>query len=135
MLAPNALGRPSNDLLPAGEERYRTDPASEYDWLSLDWPQLEEYLTPWMPQGLDSKILMLGCGNSKLSPQMHHAGYTQIVNVDFAESCINSMRSLYPEMRWEVADVLDLAYEEASFDVALDKGAPIEWRWSVSNVL
>jgi hypothetical protein len=56
------------------------------------------------------------------------------VNVDFAESCINAMRSLYPEMRWEAGDVLDLAYEEASFDVALDKGAPIEWRRSVSNV-
>ena len=39
-----------------------------------------------------AKILMLGCGNSKLSEQMYDDGYLNLVNIDISESVINQMK-------------------------------------------
>ena len=48
------------------------------------------------------------------------------VNMDFSETCIQNMRERNlekrPSMKWDVMDILDLKYEDASFDIVLDKG-------------
>ena len=53
-----------------------------------------------------AKILMIGCGNSKLSVDLYDFGYENIVNIDFSELVIEEMRSKYsvskPNMKWEV---------------------------------
>ena len=53
-------------------------------------------------------------------------GDSDIENVDFSEVCIKNMseRNLEkrPSMKWVVMDILDLKYEDASFDIVLDKG-------------
>lgn len=53
-------------------------------------------------------------------------GASDIENVDFSEICIQNMteRNLEkrPSMKWVIMDILDLKYEDASFDVVLDKG-------------
>ena len=72
------------------------------------------------------KLLMLGCGNSSFSADLYDNGYTDLVNVDFSESVIESMsvhNQSRPLMRWEVMDMTELTFEDEAFDVVLDKGA------------
>eukprot|EP01088_Endostelium_zonatum_P017681 TRINITY_DN5341_c0_g1_i2.p1 TRINITY_DN5341_c0_g1~~TRINITY_DN5341_c0_g1_i2.p1 ORF type:complete len:227 (+),score=42.74 TRINITY_DN5341_c0_g1_i2:27-683(+) len=73
------------------------------------------------------RILMLGCGNSKLSEDMYKDGYRNIVSIDFSEVVINQMKEKHkedcPELEWQVMDVLDLTFTpEEQFDFAIDKG-------------
>lgn len=78
--------------------------------------------------GLDkaARILMLGCGNSKLSEQMYDDGYGHIVNIDISESVIHQMKEGHDAkgkvMEWLVMDGTDLKFEDASFDAVIDKG-------------
>ena len=49
-----------------------------------------------------------------------------IENIDFSPACIDSMaernKEKRPSMKWVVMDIMDLKYEDASFDIVLDKG-------------
>ncbi|KAG8836523.1 hypothetical protein FRC18_011200 [Serendipita sp. 400] len=72
-----------------------------------------------------ASILMLGCGNSTLSEEMYDAGYTNIVNIDYSAVVIEKMKLRNkdrPLMRWLEMDVRNLVFDDASFDVAIDKG-------------
>ncbi|KAN0088629.1 S-adenosyl-L-methionine-dependent methyltransferase [Tylopilus felleus] len=73
-----------------------------------------------------ARILMLGCGNSKFSEDMWEDGYKNIVNVDYSAVVIEQMRArhaeLHPGMEWHEMDVRALSFEDASFDIAIDKG-------------
>lgn len=72
------------------------------------------------------KLLMLGCGNSSFSADLYDNGCTDIINVDFSETLIASMREqnlARPKMRWEVMDMTMLSFADDSFDVVFDKGA------------
>jgi hypothetical protein len=118
------------------DERYNSGDAL-YDWFNLTWPELQTYLSRFL--SLESKILMLGCGNSVLSSQMFEQGYSSIVNLDFSAPLCESMRKMQPEMQCMprcdgvgpsearagvVGDVRELPFEDQSFDVCLDKGRP-----------
>ncbi|GAO52312.1 S-adenosyl-L-methionine-dependent methyltransferase [Saitoella complicata NRRL Y-17804] len=99
----------------------------EKDDANFDWFKGYKDLEPWLSEHLkpESKILMLGCGNSTLSADLYNAGYKHVHNIDFAPTCIERMKALHAdkaEMTWEVMDVLDLKYDGATFDVAIDKG-------------
>jgi hypothetical protein len=55
--------------------------------------------------------------------------HQSIVNNDFSEVLIENMKQKYkdtaPDMDWLVMDVMDMKeLPDASFDVAIDKGAP-----------
>lgn len=52
----------------------------------------------------DDHILMVGCGNSKLSEQMYEAGYKNITNIDISPTVIEQMKNLSPGMEWHVMD-------------------------------
>jgi len=73
-----------------------------------------------------ARILMLGCGNSKLSEEMWDDGYNNIVNIDYSSVVIEQMRQRHkpvrPEMEWHEMDVRSLSFNADTFDVALDKG-------------
>jgi len=106
------------------DQRYEQETGEFYDWFK-GWvdlkPVLEDQLNP------SHRVLMLGCGNSKLSEDMYHDGFKNIVNNDFSETVISSMQAKYketaPEMEWKVMDVMDMQdFPDASFDVAIDKG-------------
>ena len=92
---------------------------TNFDWYA-DWEQLSKYfkqiLTP------DSRILMVGCGSSKLSNQMYLSNYKNITNVDISEIVIQKMKKQYPEMEWKEMDATKMSFENNSFDCVIDKG-------------
>ncbi len=98
----------------------------EFEWYgSYDQlrPTVEKHVKP------GASVLVIGCGNSTFSADLHDSGVTtDIVNIDFDESVVWAMRERNagrsPAMRWETMDMRDLAgFEAAAFDVVLDKGA------------
>jgi ubiquinone/menaquinone biosynthesis C-methylase UbiE len=92
---------------------------SNFDWYA-DWEQLSKYFIPILIP--DSKILMVGCGNSKMSNQMFLSNYKHITNIDISDIVIQKMKAQYPEMEWIEMDATKMAFEDNSFDCVIDKG-------------
>ncbi|KAH8923113.1 S-adenosyl-L-methionine-dependent methyltransferase [Atractiella rhizophila] len=111
------------------DERYSKESSdATYDWFKsyADIKSVFESLLPSKPKA-DMKVLMLGCGNSRLSEEMYLDGYTNIDNIDFSEIVIENMKQRYSNqewkgMRWIIADIRDLPFEKKSYDVVVDKG-------------
>ncbi|KAF5383780.1 hypothetical protein D9615_003567 [Tricholomella constricta] len=108
------------------DQRYQQKEAEDahFDWFK-SYADLAPLIRELVPDK-KSRILMLGCGNSKLSEEMWEDGYKNIVNTDYSSVVVEQMRqrhqTLRPEMEWHVMDVRDLQFDDDSFDVALDKG-------------
>ncbi len=71
------------------------------------------------------KILVLGCGNSKMSEDMYNDGYKFITNMDYSSIVIDSMRDrchLLDEMLWLTMDINNLKFENNTFDCVIEKG-------------
>jgi len=98
-------------------------PDATFDWFK-SYAQISDLLGEFI--NLQSRILMLGCGNSTLSEEMYDAGYTKITNIDFSSILIEKMSAKHaekrPDMKWFEMDVRSLAFEPDSFDVIIDKG-------------
>lgn len=64
------------------------------------------------PDATACRILVPGCGNSRLSECLHDAGFRDIINIDFSRVVISDMLRLHirtrPSMRWRVMDMTDL---------------------------
>ena len=56
---------------------------------------------------------------------MYDDGYFQIANCDYSHVCIEKMlqrnKDTRPYMKWDVMDVCDMKYKDASFDLIIDK--------------
>ncbi|NWU73308.1 EFMT4 methyltransferase, partial [Pterocles burchelli] len=104
------------------DELYRQEGAEPREWLgglARFLPHLQPELRP------GDRILVLGCGTSALSYDLHELGYRDVTSIDFSAACIAAMRTRYarcPDLRWAVMDVRALAFPDASFDVVLEKG-------------
>ncbi|TFK74971.1 S-adenosyl-L-methionine-dependent methyltransferase [Pluteus cervinus] len=123
------------DLLPGKNEQYSTkeywderytqeNAEADFDWFK-SYADLAPYIHDLIPNK-SARILMLGCGNSKLSEEMWEDGYRNIVNIDYSSVVVQKMRERHkvsrPEMSWLEMDVRDLKFDDDSFDVAIDKG-------------
>jgi len=64
--------------------------------------------------------LVIGCGDSTMSPEIVAAGYHETIHVDFSQVCITAMKAHYPNVCYEIADIRDLRYLDSSFDFILD---------------
>ncbi|KAI8321272.1 S-adenosyl-L-methionine-dependent methyltransferase [Martensiomyces pterosporus] len=105
------------------QKRYEQEPDEAFDWFKT-YEDLKPLFGRHIPDK-ESRILMLGCGNSTLSGDMYDDGYENIVNVDYSDIVVGQMRqrtSHQPRMTWEVMDVRQLELESGSIDVAIDKG-------------
>ena len=65
-----------------------------FDWYA-ELPQLKIAFAEYDIKTTD-RILMVGCGNSKLSDQMFKAGYCDIVNIDISPAVIEQMNKQFP---------------------------------------
>jgi ubiquinone/menaquinone biosynthesis C-methylase UbiE len=73
-------------------------------------------------------VLIVGCGNSGLAEQMNRDGYHKtIVSIDFAPTCIETMKQRALNFRLEnlqyhVMDARELSFQDNCFDSIIDKG-------------
>lgn len=81
-----------------------------FDWYA-EYPELKLPFAEYDLKTTD-KILMVGCGNSKLSIQMWEAGYKDIINIDISPSVIQQMKTQFPQMIWEVMDATKMSYKD-----------------------
>lgn len=108
------------------DDRYtREDPSSEgYDWFkSYSDPELSRLLNLHIPVK-SSRIIMLGCGNSTLGAEMYEDGFENILNLDYSPVVIEMMKGMHGRkegLELVVGDIMDLKFEDGSFDVAIDK--------------
>ncbi|KAL0241519.1 hypothetical protein GEMRC1_006754 [Eukaryota sp. GEM-RC1] len=104
-------------------ERYKKEPNTNFDWY-LTFVNLKDILEPYLRD--DAKILVVGCGNSRLSYQLYEAGYQSIVSIDIAENVVEQMVEKYkesaPELEWQKMDVRKLDFPSETFDLIVDKG-------------
>ncbi|KAI0718817.1 S-adenosyl-L-methionine-dependent methyltransferase [Fomitopsis betulina] len=107
------------------DQRYTQESEEEsFDWFR-SYKDVADTLRALIPNK-NARILMLGCGNSKLSEEMYDDGYKHIVNTDYSGVVIEKMKHKYaetrPEMEWHEMNIRDLAFDSGAFDVAIDKG-------------
>jgi len=95
-----------------------------FDWY-VGWSELKEIVKPLINN--NSKILMVGCGNSKLSENMYTENYHNIVNIDISGIVIDKMnqekdKKKMNKMIYSEMDATSMTYDDNSFDFSLDKG-------------
>ncbi|KAI9145001.1 S-adenosyl-L-methionine-dependent methyltransferase [Paraphysoderma sedebokerense] len=121
----------TEDILPDDPTAYQTQEywdqrytkEKTFDWFKT-WKDLQPVLEPIICD-YDAKIIILGCGNSTLGPDMYASNYHNITNIDFSPIVIENMKSEYStlsSMKWEVMDIRDIKYGNETFDIAIDKG-------------
>lgn len=103
------------------DERYKANDTT-FDWF-VAYEPLRDLIQSVVRH--DHKVLVVGAGNSRLSPQMYDGGYHNITNIDISEVVIHQMKSRYKDqeqMSWLKMDVLKLEFADNTFDVVIDKG-------------
>ena len=103
------------------EERYQKD-KEQFDWYQR-YSGVKDMITQFIQPNY--QILMLGCGNSKMSEEMFEDGYRNITNVDISFTVIKQMQELYkekyPEMLFKQMDARNLQFEDGTYDAIIDK--------------
>jgi len=104
------------------DERYSKD-VEPFDWYQRYEgikSITDRYVKP------TDKVLMLGCGNSRLSEDLWENNIKNIVNIDFSEICIQHMKAKHddkaPSMTWQKMDITNIEYPDGAFDCVIDKG-------------
>ena len=64
-------------------------------------------------------VLDACCGTGDLAVAARNAGASYVVGVDFSERMLERARHKAPELEWVQSDVLELPFEDASFDSAV----------------
>jgi Methyltransferase domain len=141
-------GQPAGEspLLPAQIDDFRSPQfwkqffeargGKSFEWYG-EWQSFANNFTK-LVNDRSARILILGCGNSRMSEQLYQAGYSAITNVDFDAGVIDEMKRKHakncPDMKWITLDVTKMkpsdqsagkegdGIADESFDVVLDKG-------------
>ncbi|KAG8348918.1 Thiopurine S methyltransferase (TPMT) Nodulation protein S (NodS) Methyltransferase domain [Trypanosoma vivax] len=115
------------------EERYRSNDTT-FDWY-VTFDSLEPTLRPLLQPAETVQVLVVGCGNSRLSACLYEQlNVRRITNVDVSPTVISQMMRRYKsmdEMTWVCCDLVHtppeklltlLCPNEALFDFIIDKG-------------
>jgi SAM-dependent methyltransferase len=74
----------------------------------------------------EDRILVVGCGNSKLSEQLFEDGFKHVVSVDYSSAAIAIMQRRAQEnklpLEYLTMDVRKMSFAPSTFDVVIDKG-------------
>lgn len=102
----------------------RFDKTEHFDWY-VGWNELKEIVTPLINE--TSNILMVGCGNSKVSENIYIEGFCNITNIDISDVVIDKMNKSKEEkglssMKYIEMDATNMTFDSNSFDVVIDKG-------------
>jgi len=73
-----------------------------------------------------ARVLIVGCGNSRLSENMFDDGFSDVTSIDYSEVVVRTMTetvtSKKPALKYVVMDARELKFPDESFDVIIDKG-------------
>ncbi|KAE8746668.1 hypothetical protein FOCC_FOCC006652 [Frankliniella occidentalis] len=94
-----------------------------FEWYG-EYPELcghlHKYIKPQDP------VLVVGCGNSKLSADLYDVGYRKLTNIDISAIVIKQMLQMHskqrPDLQFIQMDVLKMEFDDTKFSVVLDKG-------------
>lgn len=104
-----------------------------FDWL-VESREFARFLGPKFTGVIGPKrCLVIGCGTSKLSEDLHALEFGEIVSIDNDKGCIELMKGLYktiPALKWIVADLITgtgvtankKVLDDEGFDLIIDKG-------------
>ncbi len=105
------------------DKRYQQD-AEPFDWYQK-YSSIKRLLAPYLAKFQNPRILILGCGNSRLSEELYMDGFKNLINIDYSLPCVQQMTERYldyPEMKFILMDCTDMTFEKSVFDVIIDKG-------------
>ncbi|CAM9683810.1 unnamed protein product [Hapterophycus canaliculatus] len=109
----------------AGGEAGSLKDGEAYDWF-FGYARLAVHLNLHVGGARAGRVLVLGCGNSEVSPLMWENGWKNIVSIDFCSPVIEAMQKVHSDkagMEWKVMDARDMsAFDTGSFDAVIDKG-------------
>jgi SAM-dependent methyltransferase len=104
------------------DERY-LEKDSAFEWI-FSTAEAMPFIDIFVPKS--SNVLMIGCGNSKLTESMYREGWKKLTSIDYSPACIRQQakRSTRKRLkcRWLVMDVRRLRFPNCSFDAVVDKG-------------
>lgn len=94
-----------------------------FDWYAT-YEELENVFLQYCPPQKKPHVLMVGCGNSALSSEMHANGFRNMTNIDISRVSIEKMEVRFKSLgfRWLEMDATAMTFDDCSFDVAIDKG-------------
>ena len=112
------------------DERYEQGRKEHGQNYSFDWyvgpDKIANVLELHIGENRGKRILVLGCGNSRLSEVLFDLGYRNIVSVDTSAVVVSQMQFRYIDregMEFMVGDAMKLdTFPDCSFDVIVDKG-------------
>ena len=94
-----------------------------FEWYAT-FAELDYYLKQTI-KDKESQVLVLGCGNSLLSEQLHKALALKkpVVSIDFEEQVIKRMKNRgVASTEYLVMDATAMTFDSGSFQYAVDKG-------------
>ena len=104
------------------DKRYAGE-AEPYDWY-FRWEQVAAKIEHLF--GQTDKVLVIGCGSSTMSIEMHQSGrFPHITNMDISSVAIEKMRAQtagISGLEWDVMSCTSMTYPDSSFDMVFDKG-------------
>lgn len=71
-------------------ERFKKD-QGHFDWYA-GWKELKNYIKTLIEPS--SSILVVGCGNSRMSEEMYKDKFENIVNIDISDVVVERMNTL-----------------------------------------
>ncbi|CAD6206589.1 GSCOCG00010061001-RA-CDS [Cotesia congregata] len=90
-----------------------------FEWYG-EYPQLCGQLSKYVK--IKDEILVVGCGNSKLSMDLYDVGYS----IDISKVVIDQMKEQNklkrPDLVFERMDAIEMTYSNDTFSVVIDKG-------------
>lgn len=70
----------------------------------------------------DSKVLVVGCGNSDLSEDMVNDGFKEVISIDYSPVVVEKMKQRQPHLNFQEMDVRKMDFKKGAFDIVVDKG-------------
>jgi len=99
----------------------RFESEDTYEWL-VNYKDVRQELLPILKTfDNGAKLLQLGCGNSNFANDIYSDGFENITNIDISDVCVQKMKLKYPHMTFETMDMTAMTFEDASFDVVIEK--------------
>lgn len=103
-------------------DKFFTKRSSAFEWYG-EYTDLCHVLHKYMKPA--NKVLVVGCGNSKLSESLYDVGFHTIDNIDISDVVIRQMiarnKIKRPLMTFTKMDMLCMSYEDGCYDCVLDK--------------